>query len=284
MTRRTDFATFAMRCAEQSQQMKHPGEAYLAQHLGRFYETFQVCSQMVPQGAKTLSVGAGDAYVEQQLARAVGAQITVVDFPEAIRSREEDYRRHGFHTVAANLAGQPQFEVDGLFDVVLSFEVVEHLPIPPHQHIGSLSELLRPGGYFILTTPNMAHLPNVLRLLRGRSILPNAQLTFSPAIYENEHVHRREYVASELVEAMRQAGLRHEKTIYMSCRNLASLKGLLRRLYDLAPRWKKTLLLVGRKQPLHSACNVGQVAKVPEARQIGNLPHMSMLHFYCDGP
>jgi hypothetical protein len=30
--------------------------------------------------------------------------------------------------------------------------------------------------------------------------------------------------------------------------------------------------------------NVGQVANLPKTRQIGNLPHVGMLHIYCDGP
>jgi hypothetical protein len=29
---------------------------------------------------------------------------------------------------------------------------------------------------------------------------------------------------------------------------------------------------------------VGQVAKLPKTRQIDNLPHVGMLHIYCDGP
>jgi hypothetical protein len=30
--------------------------------------------------------------------------------------------------------------------------------------------------------------------------------------------------------------------------------------------------------------NVGQVANLPETRQIGNLPHVTVLHFHCDWP
>ena len=30
--------------------------------------------------------------------------------------------------------------------------------------------------------------------------------------------------------------------------------------------------------------NVGQVANLPKTRQIDNLPHVGMLHIYCDGP
>jgi Flp pilus assembly protein TadG len=39
-----------------------------------------------------------------------------------------------------------------------------------------------------------------------------------------------------------------------------------------------------RYGPSQKICNVGQVANLPKTRQIGNLPHVGMLHIYCDGP
>jgi hypothetical protein len=36
--------------------------------------------------------------------------------------------------------------------------------------------------------------------------------------------------------------------------------------------------------PSQKIGNVGQVANLPKTRQIGNLPHVGMLHIYCDGP
>jgi 2-polyprenyl-3-methyl-5-hydroxy-6-metoxy-1,4-benzoquinol methylase len=242
----TDFRTFARLCGEESQRMTRHGADYLRPHVGRFYETFAECLRVVPPGASVLSVGAGGAYVEKQLVRTCGAQVTVVDFPEAIREHEQDYRPYGFRAIGINLAEQP-LDVAQPFDVVLSFEIVEHLPIPPHEHLAMLSRLLKPGGRLVLTTPNLAHLPNVVRLLRGRPILPDARLSFAKTCYDNEHVHRREYVAAEIVAAMRQVGLTHERTAYLSCRKRGTLNGCVRRLYDLAPRWKKIMLLVARR-------------------------------------
>jgi 2-polyprenyl-3-methyl-5-hydroxy-6-metoxy-1,4-benzoquinol methylase len=243
------YKSFAAFCMDESRRMKRHGDGYVESNLGRFYETFLECARVLPPGAKTLSAGAGGAYVEKYLAHACEAQVTVVDFPQAIEAHAEDYRRYGFDTIGMDLAGQQRPELDERFDAVLSFEVLEHLPVSPHEHIGFLSGLLGPGGCFLLSTPNMAHLPNVLRLLRGRPLLPSAKLTFSPVVYENEYIHRREYVAAEIAEAMREAGLTQVKTAYLSGRRRGTLKGLIRRLYDLKPRWKKILLLTGRKEP-----------------------------------
>ena len=36
--------------------------------------------------------------------------------------------------------------------------------------------------------------------------------------------------------------------------------------------------------PSQKIGNVGQVANLPKTRQIDNLPHVGMLHIYCDRP
>jgi SAM-dependent methyltransferase len=44
---------------------------------------------------------------------------------------------------------------DGIFDVVVSVEVIEHIPYSAQQtYLRVAHRLLRPGGHFILTTPN----------------------------------------------------------------------------------------------------------------------------------
>lgn len=102
----------------------------------------------------------------------------------------------------------------------------------------------------MLTTPNLARLTNILRLLSGRPILYDPQLTCLPAKYCNEHIHRREYVASEIVDAIRKAGLAHLMTRYVFTpgphrRSLkARAYGLLSALH---PRFKNVMLLAARK-------------------------------------
>jgi len=249
MERRIGFKEFSSLCASDARQMNRHGEEYLAQHIGRFYETFRACSGLIPRGAKLLSVGAGGAYVETQLKRFYGAEITVADYPEAVEALQGDYSRHGFATLGIDLTADRGLPLPETFDAALSLEVIEHLPIPPRCHLRALYDVLKPGGCLVLTTPNGAHLPNVVRLLRGKPILPDAELAFSPASYDNEHVHRREYVAGEIIDAMTRAGFAHERTHYLTGRRRTGfgLGRQLRRLYGLVPHLKKIMLLVGRK-------------------------------------
>lgn len=46
-----------------------------------------------------------------------------------------------------------QVETDSLFDVVASFEVIEHL-FAPKDFIGHMARLLKPGGLLVMTCPN----------------------------------------------------------------------------------------------------------------------------------
>jgi SAM-dependent methyltransferase len=53
---------------------------------------------------------------------------------------------------------------DGTFDVACSIEGIEHLE-NPYQYLRELYRVLRPGGYLILTTPNIISLRSRVRFL-----------------------------------------------------------------------------------------------------------------------
>jgi len=55
---------------------------------------------------------------------------------------------------------------DREFDVVLCGEVVEHL-VDPDATIAEMRRVLKPGGLLVITTPNLAYIPNRLLLSLG---------------------------------------------------------------------------------------------------------------------
>jgi SAM-dependent methyltransferase len=55
---------------------------------------------------------------------------------------------------------------DAAFDVVVAGEVIEHV-VDTDTMVREFARVLRPGGTLILTTPNLAYLPNRLLLLAG---------------------------------------------------------------------------------------------------------------------
>ena len=56
---------------------------------------------------------------------------------------------------------------DHSFDVIVAFEVIEHL-VDTRRFIKECYRILNPNGYLILTTPNLASFSNRIRLLSGK--------------------------------------------------------------------------------------------------------------------
>lgn len=89
---------------------------------------------------------------------------------------------------------------DDSFDVVLFCEMLEHLLMNPLATLRQIHRVLEPGGVLVLTTPNVARLDNVLRLLHGANI-------YDPySGYGPYGRHNREYTRHELHRLLDFAG------------------------------------------------------------------------------
>jgi SAM-dependent methyltransferase len=90
------------------------------------------------------------------------------------------------------------------FDTVLFCEVLEHLILDPVKALLRIKAALKPGGCLILTTPNVARLENVARLVAGASI-------YDPySGYGPYGRHNREYNRHELVQLLEHCGFEVE--------------------------------------------------------------------------
>lgn len=59
---------------------------------------------------------------------------------------------------------------DGSFDGVLFCEIIEHLTVDPAAALFEIHRVLKPGGWVVVTTPNIASYYNILKLWRGENI------------------------------------------------------------------------------------------------------------------
>ena len=96
---------------------------------------------------RVLDLGCGSGYGTAELAdtlpRIVGLDRIAHDVANA---------RDNIDWVRADLRGNPL--APGSFNLIVSFQVIEHLD-NPHVYLDSIAELLAPGGTAIITTPNI---------------------------------------------------------------------------------------------------------------------------------
>ncbi len=117
-------------------------------------------------GRSALDVGCGAGLLAEPLAR-MGAQVTGVDAaPENIAAARGHAAGQGldiayFAGELADLPSSLDTNGGGVFDLVTSMEVVEHVT-DPAAFIAELAGRLAPGGLMILSTPNRTMLSKLL--------------------------------------------------------------------------------------------------------------------------
>ncbi|MBF0555989.1 MAG: class I SAM-dependent methyltransferase [Nitrospirae bacterium] len=90
---------------------------------------------------------------------------------------------------------------DNTFDVVYSGEVIEHI-IDTDFYINEIFRVLKAGGYFVVTTPNLACLSKRFLLLIGRNPYQEASFSFPAGAVG----HMREYTFDLLRDYMLTKG------------------------------------------------------------------------------
>jgi SAM-dependent methyltransferase len=131
-----------------------------------------------------------------------------LDFQNTMRSYIKDCDNIDFDVFYLKTAEpvRSKFEAN-TFDVVIAAEILEHL-ISPLEMIETGARLLREGGVFILTTPNVSHIGAVVKLLFGRTNYE--RLHRSPMYLPNDEWrgHIRFYDKHELVSLFQKYSLR----------------------------------------------------------------------------
>jgi SAM-dependent methyltransferase len=85
---------------------------------------------------------------------------------------------------------------DATFDALLFGEIIEHLLMDPAAALREIKRVLKPRGTLVLTTPNVARLENVARMIAGANI-------YDPySGYGPYGRHNREYNRHELVQLL----------------------------------------------------------------------------------
>lgn len=79
----------------------------------------------------------------------------------------KEAKRLGIKSFVVNLNSEKMPFEEGYFDTIMCLAVIEHV-FDPFFLISEISRILKPGGKFIISFPNVAILTNRIRLLFGK--------------------------------------------------------------------------------------------------------------------
>jgi SAM-dependent methyltransferase len=124
----------------------HAGDPLFALDLARHEAAYEIAGANLPSG-RVLDLGCGSGYGAAGLAGR-GAAVVALDRV----APDPASRRSAARFVRADLGAVPL--AARAFELVVSFQVIEHLA-DPGPYLDAIAGLLAPGGTAILTTPNV---------------------------------------------------------------------------------------------------------------------------------
>lgn len=180
-------------------------------HSDRYAITLNALSKInLPINAKILELAANPYGMSAYLCTVFGDRLTLATYAEKKDERYVDIgvanksfriREYGFNVEQDVWP----FENDS-FDLVIACEIIEHLAMDPMALFAGANRVLKPGGYFFVSTPNAASIQNFLKLgrLMPAGLAQQFRRPFSIArLYER---HSREYSPFTIGEMCGAAG------------------------------------------------------------------------------
>ncbi|WGV24078.1 class I SAM-dependent methyltransferase [Halotia branconii] len=134
----------------------HQGYAYA--YANRRRHILELIQKVAKPGAKVLDVAAGQGNFSLMLAE-LGYEVTWNDFREDLIDYVKLKREYGTINYVPGNVFSVSFDFD--FDVVLIAEIIEHVA-HPNEFLNKIAQMVKPGGYIIMSTPNGEYFQNRL--------------------------------------------------------------------------------------------------------------------------
>jgi 2-polyprenyl-3-methyl-5-hydroxy-6-metoxy-1,4-benzoquinol methylase len=193
-----DFVAFC----ESTPSLRKSSREYLYDHDIRLYESYNLILKYIFPGADILSLGGGTCFIEMAIANTLDVRVTTFDFRKSYEKNIDSYSKYDIKFIEGNfLSDLPK--IDRKYDLIIMSEFVEHIPISLSEQLSMVRPLLKEKGLLFLSTPNFSNLYNILTLAIGKkNIIASDKLLFQNVCESYQHVHRREYISSEIEDAM----------------------------------------------------------------------------------
>jgi SAM-dependent methyltransferase len=223
-------------CLHMSQNIEFTGERFLPEisgqiafeHLHRYHFAKGLVS-----GCRVLDVACGEGYGSWILSQSA-SEVTGVDIaPDAVAHARERYVAPNINFVEASAAKLP-FE-DGVFDVVVSFETIEHHDL--HQEMMSeIKRVLRKDGTLIISSPNKQYYsiePGYQNPFHVKELFREEFVDLIKSYFANAVLFSQRVVHGSLMIMEGDKNRGDFDSMTLSDTEFGSARGLLKPLYDL---------------------------------------------------
>lgn len=210
---------------------------YRTQIKSRIMFTWNRIYPLIKPGDYIAEIGAGPMLI---LAKQI--KETKVMGLDLTDSQSSLYKKFNIDLRLCDIQNSPLPIKDSSLNIIFLLEVIEHLCMYPHDLFDKIFQKLKPGGYLILTTPNLLRFSNRFRTIFGKSPLINY---FEKTPEGSNHI--REFVPDEMVYYLKKSGFRIlKKELFGITDGNLSLKIFFRLIY-LYPNLRNYFLIVGQK-------------------------------------
>jgi SAM-dependent methyltransferase len=135
-------------------------------------------------GKSVLDIASGEGYGSAFLAQSAALVYGLDISEEAVQHARENYVRDNLHFLHGAADAIP-IPGEQCFDVIVSFETIEHLDAPTQERFAAeVTRLLKPDGVFLVSTPN--------------------RTTYSPDGHQGNPYHLHEFTRDEFVAFLHQ--------------------------------------------------------------------------------
>jgi ubiquinone/menaquinone biosynthesis C-methylase UbiE len=183
---------------------------YFHSHSGRFKRIVEETLSLLKEReeCKILDVSTGAGHVPILLKLTSKHEIHATEHDESSKDRLE---KEGITFKKCELSEMQLPYGDNYFDMVLFSEALEHLFFVPHKVIFEMRRVLKPGGYVILTTPNILALYRRVEFLFGHTPLDPVSIKRDNGKLQ---YHVRIYTMNELLQLLRETNFNIYKSFY----------------------------------------------------------------------